>query len=133
MTLCRLHSGLRVLRVTGSTRLELEEDLFQRWNITSLTVLHMSQNNATKIWQRTSYSLTVFRIFNCPVTVQQHHKQMSYYNTPIVRLSLTSNGLTDIHLSTFQTNMRLSYLDMTGDKITSLYERLFKKSVERTK
>ena len=51
------HSGLRRLRVTGITRLELEEDLFLRWNITALTSLDLPRNNITKIWQRAFYSL----------------------------------------------------------------------------
>jgi len=43
------HSGLRRIRVTGNTRLDLEEDHFLRWNITSLTFLDLSQNNITEI------------------------------------------------------------------------------------
>jgi hypothetical protein len=45
----RFNGALRDLRVNGRTNLELEEDLFLRWNITSLTTLDLSQNNITKI------------------------------------------------------------------------------------
>jgi hypothetical protein len=43
------HSALRKLRVTGSTRLGMEEDLFLRWKITSLIFLCLSQDNIAKI------------------------------------------------------------------------------------
>jgi len=36
--------------------MELEEDLFLRWNITSLAALDLSYNSITKIWQRAFYS-----------------------------------------------------------------------------
>jgi len=52
----RFDSGVRVLLVSGNTRMELEEDLFLRWNITSLTTLQLSGNNIRKIWQRAFYS-----------------------------------------------------------------------------
>jgi hypothetical protein len=39
---------MRRLRVTGRMKLDLE-DLFLRWNITSLTSLDLSRNNMTKI------------------------------------------------------------------------------------
>jgi hypothetical protein len=57
MTQETFHSAFKRLGVTGITRLDLEEDLFLRWNITSLTFLHLSQNNITKIWQRAFYRL----------------------------------------------------------------------------
>jgi hypothetical protein len=36
------HSAFRTLRITRRTRLELEEDLFLQWNITSLEFLDQS-------------------------------------------------------------------------------------------
>ena len=57
MTQETFHSAVWRLRVTGCSRLEMEEDLFLRWNITSLTTLEVAQNNITKIWQRAFYSL----------------------------------------------------------------------------
>ena len=57
MTQGTFHSTLRRLRVTGITRLEVEEVLFQHWNKVSPTILDLSQNNITKIWQRAFYSL----------------------------------------------------------------------------
>jgi hypothetical protein len=57
MTQQTFHSAVQRLRVTGSTRLELEDDLFLRWNITSLKYVDLSHNNITKIWQRAFYSL----------------------------------------------------------------------------
>ena len=64
MTQQTFHSGLREVRVTGNARLELEEDLYLRWNITSLITLDLSQNNITKIWQRAFYSLTYLEILD---------------------------------------------------------------------
>jgi len=107
MTKHRFHSGLRVLEVTGSTRLELEDDLFLRWNITSLTSLDLSRNNITKIWQRAFYSLS-----------------------PLLLLSLSENSITDIHPSTFQENIKLRFMYMNINKITSLNPELFKYNVE---
>ena len=66
------------LRVTASIRLELEEDLFQRWNITSLTFLDLSESNITKIRHRAFYSLVY-----------------------IVELHLDCNSITTLHSQTF--------------------------------
>jgi len=57
MTQHRFSGVLRDLGVTGSTNLELKEDLFMRWNITSLIFLDLSQNNVTKICQRAFHGL----------------------------------------------------------------------------
>ena len=57
ITLNRFHSGLKVLQVTGITRLEIQKDFFLHWDITSLTSLDLSDNSITKIWQRVFYSL----------------------------------------------------------------------------
>ena len=57
MTQETFHSAVWRLRVTVSTRLDLEEDLFLRWSITSITFLDLSQNNITKIRQRAFYRL----------------------------------------------------------------------------
>jgi hypothetical protein len=62
-------SPLMALCVIGNTKLEVKEDLFQRWNITSLISLDLSQYNITKIWQWVFIVLLVLRDWTCPVTV----------------------------------------------------------------
>jgi len=123
------HSSFRMLRVTGITRLDLEEDLFLRWNITSLTQLNLSQNYITKIWQKAFYSLVDLEVLdlsgNSITTVDS---QTFYNNTGLVSLSLARNSITDIQQSTFQTNIQLNNLCMSGNKITSLHADLFKNS-----
>ena len=77
----RFQSSLKELRVTGSSRLELEEDLFQRWSITSLTYLDLSQNNITKIWQRAFYSLAYLQeLYLSGNSIRNLHSQTTYYN-----------------------------------------------------
>ena len=65
----RFQSELRVLRITGSTRLELDKDIFLRWNVISLTSLDVSKKNITKIRQRAFDSLLILRIWTSHVTV----------------------------------------------------------------
>ena len=110
MTQHRFNSALRDLRVDGTTNLELEEDLFLRWNITSLTSLDLSHNNITKIWQRAFHSLAVLKELdlsgNSITTLPSH---TFYHNTRLVQLSLAQNSITDIQQSTVQTNIKLYY------------------------
>jgi hypothetical protein len=76
------------LRVNGRTNLELEEDLFLRWNITSLTTLDLSQNSITKIWQRTFYSLAYLQILDLSGNnITTLDSQTFSYNTGLVLLS----------------------------------------------
>ena len=97
------HSTLRRLRVTGNTRLELEEDFFLRWNISSLKYLDLSENNITNIWQRAFYSLAYLQeLYLSGNSITTLHSQTFYYNTDLLRLSLSKNNITDIHPSTFQ-------------------------------
>ena len=103
----RFDSGLRVLRVSGRSRLELEEDLFQRWNITSLITLDLSQNNITKVWQRTFYSLGYLE-----------------------KLDLSVSSITVLHPQIFQNNFRLRSIYLYRNKITSLDPDLFKNTLE---
>jgi hypothetical protein len=123
MTQHRFHSALRQLRVTGTTNLELEEDRFLRWNITSLTYLDLSQNNITKIWQRAFYSLAYLEyLYLSGNGITTLHYQTFYYNTRVVLLSLAKNSITDIHAYTFLPNIRLRDLDMSGNKIFSIHQ-----------
>ncbi len=101
----RFHSGLYVLKVTGSSRLELEEDLFQRWNITSLITLDLSQSNITKIWQRAFYSLAYLQdLYLSGNSITKLHSQTFHYNTGLLRMSLAQNSITDVQPSTFRNN-----------------------------
>jgi Leucine-rich repeat (LRR) protein len=121
MTQQRFPAALRALRVYGTTNLELEEDRFLRWNITSLTYLDLSQNNIMKIWQRAFYSLPYLqelKMYGNRITTL--HYQTFYNNTGVVRLSLAKNSITDIHPYTFQTNVRLRHLDVSENKFLSL-------------
>jgi hypothetical protein len=131
MTQGIFHSALRRLGVTRRTRLELEEDLFLRWNITSLTFLELSQNYVWKIWQRAFYSLADLEELdlsgNSITTLQS---QTFYNNTRLFWLSVSKNGNTDLHSSTFQYNFKLRFIFMSGNKITSLHPDLFKNSVQ---
>jgi Leucine-rich repeat (LRR) protein len=81
----RFYSGLRVLRVTGSTRLELDEYIFLRWSIMSLTTLDVSKNNIKKIRQR-----AFDRLFD-----------LQY-------LDLSSNNITTLDSETFYSNVGLT-------------------------
>jgi len=124
-------SALRTLRVTGSTRLELQEDLFQRLNITSLTFLDLSQNNITKMWQRAFYSLHYLQELNLTGnSITSLHSQTFYNNTRLERLSLSKNSINDIQESTFLNSIHLTYLDISEKNITSLHADLFKKSTQ---
>jgi Leucine-rich repeat (LRR) protein len=125
------HSALRRLWVRGRTRLELEEDLFLRRNITALTSLDLSQNNITKIWQRAFYSLVDLQYLlmegNQITTLDS---EMFYYNTILTLLDLDNNNITDIHPLVFQRNIILRFVSMSRNKITSLHRDLFKNNVE---
>ena len=115
------HSVLSVLRYTGSTRLDLEEDHFLRWNITSLTYLDLSQNNITKMWQSFFRSLAFLeKLYLSGNSTTTLHSQMFFYDIRLVRLSLSMNSITDIQQSSFQSYSKLNYLHMSGNKITSL-------------
>jgi hypothetical protein len=130
MTQHRFHSALSVLLVTGTTNLELEDDRFLRWNITSLTYLDMSQNNITKIWQRAFYSLPYLQyLYLYGNSITTLHYQTFYYNTGLVWLSLANNSITDIQPCTFKTNIRLRNLDMSGNKIFSMCQCIFYNNV----
>ena len=134
MTQHRFHFGLRVLRVTGRTNLEREEDLFLLWNITSLTSLDLSRNNIRKIWQRAFYSLADLQTLNLyGNSITTLDSKTFYNNTRLVSLSLSMNSITDIHPSTFQKNVRLNEIYMSENKITSLDPDLFMNSVELKK
>jgi len=125
------HSGLRVLRVTGRTNLEREEDLFLRWNITSLTSLDLSRNNITKIWQRAFYSLADLEELDLTDnSITTLESQTFYNNTRLFSLFLSENRITDIGQSTFQENVRLKKIYMNFNKITSIDPELFKNNVE---
>ena len=131
MTQHTFHSGLRRLLVTGGTNLDLEEDLFLRWNITSLTSLDLARNYISKIWQRAFYSLVDLRNLNLSGNnITTLHSQTFYNNTRLVRLSLAKNSITDLHPSTFLRNVRLHQIYMYGNKITLLHPYLFKNIVE---
>jgi Leucine-rich repeat (LRR) protein len=125
------HSAVRKLKVTGSARLELEEDLFLRWNITSLTYLDLSYNNITKIWQRAFYSLAdpeyLILDGNRITTLDS---QTLCYNARLFHLSLSRNSIADIHPSTFQENIKLQNIIMDFNTITSLHPELFAKNLE---
>ena len=124
-------SGLRGLRVTGNTRLELKEDFFLRWKITSLTSLDLPQNNITKIWQRAFYSLADLRYLDLSGnSITTLHSQTFYYNTRLIVLTLSRNNITDIHPATFQNNVGLERISMDGNKITAIDPELFKNNVE---
>jgi Leucine-rich repeat (LRR) protein len=111
MTQHRFHSGLRRKRVAGSTALEKEDDLFLRWNITSLTNLDLSRNNIRKIWQRAFYSLAELQYLNLYSNSRAKLDPKTFYNkTRLVWLSLSRNSITDLHPSTLQTNLRLQYI-----------------------
>ena len=126
MTQHRFSGALRDLRVTGNTNLELEEDLFLRWNIKSLTILDLSQNNITKIGQRALYSLAYLQNLDLSGnSITTLHSQTLYYNTDLVRLFLSKNSITDIHPSTFQKNTKLCHLDLSENKLTSIRPETF--------
>ena len=95
------HSAVRKLKVTGSARLELE-DLFLRWNITSLTYLDLSYNNITKIWQRAFYSLAdpEYLILDDD-RITTLDSQTLCYNARLFHLSLSRNTIADMRPSTF--------------------------------
>jgi len=125
------HPPITQLVVTGSTRLEVEEDLFLRWNITSLITLKLSENNIRKIWHRAFYSLAYLEVLNLSDnSITTLDSQTFYYNTRLSQLYLARNSITDIHPATFQTNINLIFLFMPENKITSLHADLFKNNVE---
>jgi Leucine-rich repeat (LRR) protein len=131
MTKYKFHSGLRDLRVTGRTNLEMEEDIFLRWNITSLTVLELIQNNITKIWQRAFCSLADLRHLNLYLNnVTKVDYKTLFNNTRLEWLSLAANRITELHQSTFQQNVRLYHIDLHGNKLTSLHQDLFRNNLE---
>jgi hypothetical protein len=131
MTQHRFHSGLRRLRVTGRTNLEREEDLFLRWNITSLTSLDLSQNNIRMIWQGAFYSLADLQaLYLYDNNITTLNCKTFCNNTRLSRLSLSRNSITDIHPSTFQKNVRINQIYMHESKINSLHQDLFNNSVE---
>jgi insulin-like growth factor-binding protein complex acid labile subunit len=124
-------SPKRNLKVTGSTRLELEEDLFLRWNITSLTTLDLSYNNITKIWQRAFYSLADLEVLSLGGNrITTLDSQTFYNNTHLIWLSLSRNSIADIHPSTFQENIKLQNIFVDFNTITSLHPELFEKNLE---
>jgi len=125
------HPGFTFLEVTGSTRLELEEDLFLRWNITSLTFLVLKENNITKIWQQAFYSLADLETLDLDVNrITKLDSQTFYYNTRLQRLYLSRNSSTAIHPLIFQENLILSYLRLGFNNIISLHPDLFKNNLE---
>jgi hypothetical protein len=125
------HSAVHSLRVTGSTRLEVEEDLFLRWNITSLTILKLSENNIRDIWKGAFYSLVhLVELDLSDNSITTLHSRTFYHNTRLDRLDLVRNRITDIHPSTFQTNIKLNDFYMSGNKITELHADLFKNCME---
>jgi Leucine-rich repeat (LRR) protein len=131
MTQHSFHSGLRSIGVTGSTRLDLEVDLFLRWNITSLTVLNLSRNHITKIWQGAFYSLAYLQNLDLSGnSITSLDSQTFHNNAGLVRLSLEKNSITDIDPSTFQNNFNLKYINVSFNKITSLDPDLFKNNVD---
>jgi len=131
MTQETFHSGLRGLRVTGSSRLDLEEDLFLTWNITKLTLLDLSQNNITKIWQWAFCSLAnLMHLDLSGISITTLDSQTFYNNTRLFWLSLAKNSITYIHPLTFQNNVNLLFIDIDENKITSLDPDLFKNNVE---
>ena len=130
MTQKTFNSAFRSLRVNGRTILDLEEDIFLRWNITSLTHIDLSQNNITKIWRKAFYSLAYLHTLDLSGnSITTLDSQTFYNNTGLVELSLARNSITDIQQSTFQTNIQLNNLYLSGNKITSLHADLFKNSV----
>jgi len=118
------------LRVNGRTNLELEEDLFLRWNITSLTTLDLSHNNITKIWQQAFYSLAYLQKVDLSGnSITTLDSQTFSYNTGLIYLYLAKNSITDIHPATFQNNVKLRDLDLSGNKIVSTHQYTFYKNV----
>ena len=130
MTQHRFSCGLRLLRVTWRTNLE-GEDLFLRWNITSLIYLNLSQNNITKIWQRAFYSLAdLEELYLSGHNITTLDSQKFYFNKRLQKPSLSRNGITFILQSTFQKNVWLNYINVNFNKLTSLDPDLFKNNVE---
>ena len=100
MTQHWFQSGLRRLRVTASKKLELEENLFLRWNITSLIFLGLSQNNIRNIGKQGFYSLSYLQTLKLSGNnITTLHSQTFYYNTRLARLSLSKNNIPGIHTS----------------------------------
>jgi Leucine-rich repeat (LRR) protein len=127
----RFHAALRELRVYGTTNLELGEDRFLRWNITSLAYLDLSHNNIVKIWQRAFYSLAYLEnLYLYGNSITTLHYQTFYYNTHLVWLSLAKNSITDINPSIFQKNIRLRHLDVSENKIKSINPDIFNYNIE---
>jgi Leucine-rich repeat (LRR) protein len=130
MTQETFHSALRKLRVSGSTRLETEEDLFRRWNITSLIFLYLLRNNIAKIWQPPFYSLAnLVKMDLSENRIKTLNTQTFYYNTHLVWLDLHKNRITELHPLTFQSNIKLKVINISNNRITSLYPDLFKNNV----
>jgi len=131
MTQETFHSVVRGLTVFGRSRVEMEEDLFLRWNITSLTFLCLSQNNIMEIWQRAFYSLAkLLELDLSENRIKILDSQTFYYNTHLVRLNLKWNRITELRPSTFENNVRLKYIRLTDNRITSLDPDLFKNNLE---
>jgi hypothetical protein len=107
MTQETFHQAVWRLRVTGRIRLEVEEDLFLRRNITSLTYLDLSQNNITKTEKMAFYCLVY-----------------------IVELHLYGNSITTFHSQTFKYNTRLVWLSLKLNNLALLPVDLFKVSVK---
>ena len=130
MTQETFHSASRKLRVTGSTRLEMEEDLFLRWNITSLIFLYLSQNNIAKIWQDIHSLAYLVEMDLSENRIKTLDSQTFYYNTLLVWLDLHKNRITELHPLTFQSNIKLKGINISNNRITSLNPDLFKNNVE---
>jgi Leucine-rich repeat (LRR) protein len=133
MTQYKFRSGLQSLIVTGRTYLEMDEDLFLRWNITSLRSLDLRGNKITKIWQQAFYSLAdlgTLKLEDNSITTLDY--RTFFNNTLLSTLSLSRNSIADLHRSIFEKNIRLSYLSLDENKITSLHQDLFKNNMELT-
>jgi Leucine-rich repeat (LRR) protein len=79
------HSGINIVRDTGNTRLELEEDLFLRWNLTSLISLGLPRKNITEIRHRAFYNLPHLLFLDLSGNrITTLHSQTFYYNTQLI-------------------------------------------------
>jgi Leucine-rich repeat (LRR) protein len=96
MTQKTFQSAFTSLHVIGRTRLDLEDDLFLRWKITSLTYLYLSRNNITKIWQRAFYSLADLEIlYLSGNSITTLHSPAFFYNIGLLRLSLAQINISN--------------------------------------
>jgi Leucine-rich repeat (LRR) protein len=130
LTEYKFHSGLRNLQVRGVTNLEMEEDIFVRWNITSLTGLDLMWNKIRKIWQRAFYGLADLERLNLYNNSITRVDKMLFNNTRLKWLCLAGNGITELDRSTFQNNVILDHLLIYENELTSLHPDLFKNNLE---